>query len=485
MTRVMSIARNDARALLPLWAGFALLVVAGALVDTHFMREMAFLTYVLGSAALGAHVVGHEYAHRTLPILLAQPVDRRRVFVVKLAVVFVLLVALAAVAYAALFHGELPDWLREHAGGVLPLVVSGALFIAPLMTMISRGTLAGAIFAGGIPGLVVCVTGLVGVARFGIGSDAVQQFQEAAFWPVMATIVALAAVAGWRMFATLEAIDGHGAQIDPSNWFRRARSAASDPAATRRPVLSLISKELHLQQMSFMLAAIHVVVISTVVLLHRFNPSIEIDVLLPLTLMYAAGQALVIGSLASAEERQLGTFEWQALLPMAMRRQWAIKAAVVFVLTLVLCVALPAALIQFLHGGRLRASDVNLALVVVMLGQVGLYVSSASTSGVRALIASAVLAAGLGWLLSWSLGMAARAIRSDAATLVATNTGALQTTTVWIAAAFIAAALLRFGYVNHRTIDAPPARIARQLSWLAALVMVAAAATIFVTTRLG
>ena len=35
--------------------------------------------------------------------------------------------------------------------------------------------------------------------------------------------------------------------------------------------------------------------------------------------------ALLIGSLASAEERQLGTLEWQGLLPMASWKQWAAK----------------------------------------------------------------------------------------------------------------------------------------------------------------
>ncbi len=46
--------------------------------------------------ALGAQSFGHEYSHRTLGLLLSQPADRRRLFLYKLGVLFVMLATLAA-----------------------------------------------------------------------------------------------------------------------------------------------------------------------------------------------------------------------------------------------------------------------------------------------------------------------------------------------------------------------------------------------------
>ena len=53
---------------------------------------------------------------------------------------------------------------------------------------------------------------------------------------------------------------------------------------------------------------------------------------------------ILIGSLASAEERQLGTLEWQTLLPSPAWQQWAVKVGVTFGLALLLGVGLPALL---------------------------------------------------------------------------------------------------------------------------------------------
>ena len=52
------------------------------------------------------------------------------------------------------------------------------------------------------------------------------------------------------------------------------------------------------------------------------------------TLLHAGAIPLLAGSLASAEERQLGTRDWQGLLPVAAWRQWAVKVAVVLLLSL-------------------------------------------------------------------------------------------------------------------------------------------------------
>jgi hypothetical protein len=58
---------KEIRALAPLWLGCAAIVWAGGLGDPFLFRA-GFLSYLVGSAALGALSIGHEYTNRTLPL---------------------------------------------------------------------------------------------------------------------------------------------------------------------------------------------------------------------------------------------------------------------------------------------------------------------------------------------------------------------------------------------------------------------------------
>jgi ABC-type transport system involved in multi-copper enzyme maturation permease subunit len=87
--------RKEARALLPVWMACASALVLVAVVGDARFYLAALLAYGLGAIALGALSVGHEYSGRTLALLLSFPIDRRRVFLLKLAVLSVLLLGLA------------------------------------------------------------------------------------------------------------------------------------------------------------------------------------------------------------------------------------------------------------------------------------------------------------------------------------------------------------------------------------------------------
>lgn len=64
------------------------------------LLDVGLFAYVAGSIAIGAHSVGQEYLYRTLPMLLSQPADRRRVYLIKFMVSAVMLLTLAALAAA-------------------------------------------------------------------------------------------------------------------------------------------------------------------------------------------------------------------------------------------------------------------------------------------------------------------------------------------------------------------------------------------------
>ncbi|HEX4566058.1 MAG TPA: ABC transporter permease, partial [Vicinamibacterales bacterium] len=86
---------KEVRALLPAWAACALAIVASRWQIEPF-RYLGVPAYFVGTAGLGAWVMGHEYSHGTLASLLSIPVPRHRIWTAKLVVVAPLLAALAA-----------------------------------------------------------------------------------------------------------------------------------------------------------------------------------------------------------------------------------------------------------------------------------------------------------------------------------------------------------------------------------------------------
>ena len=108
------------------------------------------IVYAVGTVALGALSIGHEYTNRTLTLLLSLPVDRRRLYLVKLGVLIPMLVALAALASRPARTRRALD--PAGAAPILLLAVACGLFLAPWLTMVCRSPLAGIVFALAIPG---------------------------------------------------------------------------------------------------------------------------------------------------------------------------------------------------------------------------------------------------------------------------------------------------------------------------------------------
>jgi hypothetical protein len=128
------------------------------------------------------------------------------------------------------------------------------------------------------------------------------------------------------------------------------------------------------------------------------------DILVAGTAIHAIVIAAMSGALSCAEERALGTHEWQLLQPMSARAQFAIKIAVVATLALVLAFGLPA-ILSLVPGGateswpagqRARAIPAILALTA---GSV--YISSLATSGLTALLLCIPGFIGVSMFINW------------------------------------------------------------------------------------
>lgn len=157
--------------------------------------------------------------------------------------------------------------------------------------------------------------------------------------------------------------------------------------------------------MTFLLAALYPVGWMAAVLLRtRIKDALTIFYIA--SLFHALEMALLTGSLASAEERQGGTLEWQLLMPFAVWKQWLIKAAVVLVSATTLGCVLPAVAASLTPAGSSLAPtagdfvSLKMLLSVVVIAAVSLCVSSVSSSGLRALLAAVPV-----WIALASLGV--------------------------------------------------------------------------------
>jgi hypothetical protein len=432
---------KEFRALMPVWLASLAAMIVGAAVTDPLVRSLDVMAYVLGAITLGSLSIGHEYGHRTLPQLLSLPVGRGPVLLQKLGVVTVLLLTLAGVAGS----GAPPDaWM------IVGLPILAALFIAPFLTMVCRGTLPGVVFTMVVVGSMWTAAELLTLAIGGA-----QRFTRNVFFWEVATACLVSAAAGWRTFMRLEAIEGRGAEIHLPQWLAGGSDAADTGTAVRRhPYWLLVYKELRLQQLSLVIAALLIVEWTTVTILRGAVAGFSGPPFGIVTVLYSWILSVLIGSLASAEERHLGTLEWQLLLPVAAWKQWTVKVATTLGLVLALAVGLPALLLSI----RPAVGDIRLneffAGIVIVLTVVSLYVSSISASGIRALLfAIAVVAGGVLTINRLVLSLPFR------------NFQGRFSLSLVLLAGFLAV-LLRLALANHRSADVGARRVSIQVMFL-------------------
>jgi len=206
----------------------------------------------------------------------------------------------------------------------------------------------------------------------------------------------------------------------------------------------LALKELRLQQLTLVVTPMFAAGWVAAVMLWRSDPDVG-DVLNAVGFVSYGSLAILIGSLASAEERQFKTHEWHTLLPIATWKQWSVKLAIAVSLALTVSVGVPTLLAAGAVG--VRAWHIG---VIALLTIGSVYISSLCRSGLHA--------------LAWSVP-----ILVVASLLLGSRLGAmLFTNQLLLAGALTAAgaAAAWFGFENHRTTK--PA--VRRVGWQALLI---------------
>ena len=477
--------RKEIRALLPVWLGCLAAIGAAAIlqrfggVSARIASAGPIFAYALGSVALGALSIGHEYTARTLTLLLSLPADRRRLYAVKLGVLFPMVLTLAALALGLVFTPRAfdPDFVRRTT---IPLLaVMCALFLAPWLTMICRSPLAGVVFAIAIPGLIHIAGDLTGVAIYGVGPDAQRLTLAVLRWGLTG-VCAVAAVSSWRMFMRLEAVEGRDPQVRLPRWLRGSREAAAGSevaAAARHPLWMLVKKEFRLQQLTLVVSGIYLLEWGTMAVVQQMAPGFVGIPFAVLTVFHSAVAALLSGSLASAEERHFGTLESEVLLPLATWKQWSVKAAMSLGLAVLLGAALPALLQAITPGAELVRVNAWFVGRIVLLAAASLYVSSLCASGLRAVMTSASAIVVVCLVVPFTYDFVRPlVVWSVDSLLTATQHVAIRW---WTEPLLVATGgsflplVLWFGLVNHRSAERGLGRVYRQAACLAAWLAVA------------
>ena len=328
-----------------------------------FAGWISAMGFFLGIPLLASLPLGDEFQHRTISLLLSQPIDRMKIWREKLSVTAVAAVS-AFLVFALAWRGA------EFQSGPQSLAFAGAWVIATtasatFWTLFTRSTLGGIVLniAGQFFIFALNLEYWHRRTRFLSPEDGVH------VWDVTFVSLGYAGVMlwlGWRTLERFQATGGMagddllmaGPDVMPGAWagWLRCRPTGA--------VLNLFRKEFRLLRplgLISLLAALGWACLTLFGLLHErgFSRNFETAVLIVgavSTLMIA----ILAGSLSLGEERTSGTHAWQMTLPVSALHQWLIK----------LCMALfagfvGAGLVPLLIAGRLLGSSHMLADVHV------------------------------------------------------------------------------------------------------------------------
>lgn len=381
------------------------------------LSVFAALAFALACLWICANAFGSEFEHRTAGQWLVQPRSRGDLYREKLGVAG----GIAGTAAVIFFLTT-----NRSMGGDLPMLplVLGSLILglgsAPFFTLISRSTLAGFVFTLAVGmALYLILQTLLSVYLAGLHPTADRSSEEESLlWAGSVIYLGTMAMASWRVFRRLEWREGGagggsapGLHALTGAWDRWIGRRWLGQAATAQ----LIRKELRLHVVPWLIAGTLVGLWLLSLLVRKWAPGSELGVAAanPSTLTLYAGilgtfVLLVTGASAIAEERVLGTLEWQWTQPISMARQWRIKIGVATGLALTLGLMLPATLVWLgFDAETLRTTFWDLewqsiAAYVLAFGALfatSLYASSVSQSSMKAVALTPMLLGSL-----WAVG---------------------------------------------------------------------------------
>ncbi len=305
---------------------------------------------LLGCTLMAASAFGTEFQHRTLPLLLTQPVDRRMLWRDKMVVVALALLVSFAVALR-LQHPWTAGWQSEPTGqlGLLIMILLCAFCGAPYLTLLTRSSIAGVVFTIALPNFIGLMVALL-VSRFPMDREVESVLGlRSGFVPVAAALTIYCALCLWRgyvRFQNLQVVDGPAREVTLAIELpgRMDRLWQRITARFSGPFGMLVRKELGIQQMSYLAAGAFCGLAVAAALFRWLRPDWGDGLLVVEFALYGWAMPFLVGALAVAEERGWGIAEWHQTLPPSALMQWAAKMLVMLSTSLFLGLMIPGAL---------------------------------------------------------------------------------------------------------------------------------------------
>jgi hypothetical protein len=375
-----ALVRKEIRLILPFWGIAIFLAVAPAWIaprgsSVSGMDPSLFWAFGFGMVLLGMAPFGQEFSLGTFSSLLAQPVERQRIWRTKTLLIMVAML-LVFIAFMVSVHFRLDMTLKEFMAGLraqrtnlahwrmedlikmqrnlyvqegvnvletgfllMFVAITGALWTSLLF----RQTGAALWFAILVPGAIFLMVQLLFHAVSG-------QMQEIVF----VALLSLYSIAGFawarRMFLQAQDVQWLGETISVIGLSSAKERADSTAARGRKPLSALFRKEIQSHQISFLIAFGLLVLHGATLVFRKFYPltrSSELQFAVEAVPLLWLLVPWLIGGVAVAEERKLGTMESQLCLPVTRRLQFAVKFAVVLLLGVLLGGLMPS-LIEFI-----------------------------------------------------------------------------------------------------------------------------------------
>jgi hypothetical protein len=404
---------KEGRALAPIWLAAAVAVVA----SPRLGLGLGVFAFVAGAVALGVFSIGHEYAHRTLTNLLAQPISRSRLLLSKTIVLAVMLVLLTALAAVTLLSAHATNTTSEDAAGwrlaLIFLTPVLALCVAPWLTMVCRSVIAGLVFTLAVPAGLWIAGQIARAASVGFDVIKLERLKAFEYEPALVLmtigVLALSVVAGIHgraLFVGLEALDtprdlfpAKAPSQTTTGLPTTSRESAVRSGVRRSRIAQLVSKEVRLQGLAFAVAGLYAMA-WVAMRLARTDLHIAGDSFETLSGMYGLFVALMVGAISVADERSIGTTDLQILQPWAFWKQWLVKLVTVSMVALFLGLAVPVGLeaafpligdsgsagpgnlFWYVEWRVLRSSTATILLATLF----SVYASTLAVGGLRALL---------------------------------------------------------------------------------------------------
>jgi hypothetical protein len=327
----------------PLFAAWCAITLAGAIpalipFSSGFGTPIISLIFPagfwIGLPLLATLSFGHEFQHRTISLLLSQPIDRMKIWNTKW-ILACFAVLSSSVFYAVeqrrFFQG---DFTTIYALTWILVVISSAAF----WTLFAQSTIGGLVLNLLQAIIVVIAIAAVDSVR-GAGSTASALRSELPFvLPVAVIYSGFMIWLGRRKFAQLEATGTlptddalvHHPMLSRAftKWLR---------CHSRGAVLNLFRKEVRLLWPIWLFTILCIVILAALwPLQFLLSPSSQSVISIPslatlIVAAYGVGAILLTGSVSVGEEKALGARRWQLTLPLSTNLQWLVKLSTVLI----------------------------------------------------------------------------------------------------------------------------------------------------------